>query len=93
MSFCPATNTIVVDLPELEAMGAQADSEDSVGLATGDNTAYSVLVSRYMQAIQHEHGGVTLDNAEAALRTACLTGVATAKLSKQSTTPAGTPSR
>ena len=89
VSFCPATNTIAVDLPELEAMGAQADTEDSVGLATGDNTAYSVLVSRYMQALQHEHGGVTLDNAEAALRTACLTGVATAKLSRQSTDPGG----
>jgi hypothetical protein len=42
-----------------------------------------------MQAIQHEHGGVALDNAEAALRTACLTGVATAKLSNDSSTPGG----
>ena len=89
VSFCPATNTIAVDLPGLEAMGAQTDIEDSVGLATGDNTAYSVLVSRYMQALQHEHGGVTLDNAEAALRTACLTGVATAGLSRQNTDPGG----
>ena len=44
-------------------MGAQADFEDGGGLATGDNTAYSVLVSRYMQAIQHERGGLVLDNA------------------------------
>ncbi len=89
VSFCPATNTIAVDLPELEAMGTQSETDDAVGLATGDNTAYSVLVSRYMQAIQNEHGGVALDNAEAALRTACLTGVATTKLSKESTTPGG----
>jgi len=89
VSYCPATNTIAVDLPKLEAMGAQADDDDSVSLATGDNSAYSVLMSRYMQAIQHEHGGVALDNAEAALRTACLTGVAIAKLSKDSTTPGG----
>lgn len=89
VSYCPATNTIVVDLPELEAMGAQADSEDGTGLASGDNTAYSVLVSRYMQAFQHEHGGLVLDNAEAALRTACLTGVATVKMSKDVTTPDG----
>jgi predicted metalloprotease len=89
VSYCPATNTIVVDLPELGAMGAQADSEDGTGLASGDNTAYSVLVSRYMQAIQHEHGGLVLDNAEAALRTACLTGVATVKMSKDVTTPDG----
>jgi predicted metalloprotease len=86
-SYCPATNTIVVDLAGLEVMGTQSDSDG--GLASGDNTAYSVLVSRYMQAIQHAHGGVVLDNAEAALRTACLTGVATAKMSKTVTTPDG----
>lgn len=88
-SYCPVTNTIVVDLPELKAMGMQSDGEAGTGLASGDNTAYSVLVSRYMQAIQQEHGGVTLDNAEAALRTACLTGVATVKMSKDVTTPDG----
>ncbi|MCT7662145.1 peptidase [Mycobacterium deserti] len=88
-SYCPATNTISVDLAELEAMGAQPDPEDAGSLATGDNTAYSVLVSRYMQAIQQERGGVPLDNAEAALRTACLTGVATTKMTKDITTPDG----
>jgi len=67
-SYCPATNTIVVDLKELAMMGTQSDSEDGASLASGDNTAYSVLVSRYMQAIQHARGGVLLDNAEAALR-------------------------
>ncbi len=88
-SYCPATNTIIVDMDELEVMGAQADGEVAGGLASGDNTAYSVVVSRYMQAIQQEHGGVALDNAEAALRTACLTGVATTKMSKEVTTPDG----
>jgi predicted metalloprotease len=88
-SYCPATNTIVVDLDELTVMGAQAEGEEAGGLVTGDNTAYSVLVSRYMQAIQHERGGVVLDNAEAALRTACLTGVATTKMSSEVTTPDG----
>ena len=88
-SYCPATNTIAVDLSGLETMGTQTEEDDAGGLATGDNTAYSVLVSRYMQAIQHQHGGVKLDNAEAALRTACLTGVATTKMSKNATTPDG----
>jgi predicted metalloprotease len=88
-SYCPAANTIVVDLPEMAAMGTQNDDPDGGGLASGDNTAYSVLVSRYMQAIQHAHAGVMLDNAEAALRTACLTGVATGKMSKTVTTPDG----
>ena len=88
-SYCPATNTIVVDLAELGVMGIQSDSGGGGGLASGDNTAYSVLVSRYMQAIEHARGGVVLDNAEAALRTACLTGVATVKMSKTVTTPDG----
>jgi hypothetical protein len=34
-----------------------------------------------MLAIEHQKGGLSLDNAEAALRTACLTGVATTKMS------------
>jgi hypothetical protein len=88
-SYCPATNTIVVDLPELQNMGMHSDADDGTSLASGDNKAYSVLVSRYMQAIQQQHGGVTLDNAVAALRTACLTGVATVKMSKDVTTPDG----
>ena len=87
-SYCPATNTIVVDLPALQALGNPVEGEDGVVLQ-GDNTAYSALVSRYMLALQHERGGVVLDNAEAGLRTACLTGVATTKLSSTITTPDG----
>lgn len=87
-SYCPATNTIAIDLPQLQALGTQSDDKDG-GLANGDNTAYSVLVSRYMQAIQHAHGGVALDSADAALRTACLTGVASVKMSKTVTTADG----
>ncbi|TGD87988.1 peptidase [Mycolicibacterium sp. CH28] len=88
VSFCPATNTIAVDLPELQKMGTSTEGDENV-LVTGDNTAYSVVVSRYMLALQHERGGLVLDNAEAGLRTACLTGVATTKLSKEVTTPDG----
>jgi hypothetical protein len=58
-------------------------------MATGDNTGYSVVVSRYMMALQHQRGGA-LDNAGTALRTACLTGVATAELTTGVTTPDGT---
>ncbi|ULE31625.1 neutral zinc metallopeptidase [Mycobacterium sp. IDR2000157661] len=88
VSYCPATSTISVDLAELEKMGAPPDLDDPTSMATGDNTAYSVLASRYLQAIQQERG-VTLDSAAAALRTACLTGVATTKMSKAVTTPDG----
>jgi predicted metalloprotease len=79
-SYCPSNNTIYVDLPELAKLGTKSGG-DNTGLVFGDNTAYSVLVSRYMLAIQHERGGLVLDDAEAALRTACLTGVATTKMS------------
>jgi hypothetical protein len=81
VSYCPATNTLVVDISELEVLGAPQEDVDTNGPATGDNTAYSVLMSRYLQAVQRERG-LVLDTAEAALRTACLTGVATRELSR-----------
>ena len=88
VSYCPAANTIFVDLPQLVKMGTPAPGDDT-GLAFGDNTAYSALTSRYMLAVEHSKGGLVLDNAEAALRTACLTGVATTKMSEPVSVPDG----
>jgi predicted metalloprotease len=88
VSFCPATNSIVVDLPELQVMSAASEERPEGGLATGDNSAYSVLMSRYMQAVQHARG-LDLHSVVAGLRTACLTGVATTKMSREVTTPDG----
>ena len=88
VSYCPASNTIAVDLPGLQAIGAPSEGFEGPALQ-GDNTAYSALMSRYMVAWQHEQGGLVLDDAAAGLRTACLTGVATTKLSKDVTTPDG----
>jgi predicted metalloprotease len=88
VSYCPANNTISVDLPGLKAIGLSTDDSNGAPLQ-GDNTAYSALASRYMMALEHQHGGVALDTAEAGLRTACLTGVATTKLSKKITTADG----
>jgi predicted metalloprotease len=87
-SFCPASNTITVDLPGLQAIGTPSADSNGAPLQ-GDNTAYSALASRYMMALEHQHGGVPLDTAEAGLRTACLTGVATSRLSKNVTTADG----
>ncbi|MGE2732885.1 neutral zinc metallopeptidase [Mycolicibacterium vaccae] len=89
VSFCPATNSVLVDLDGLHELGGQAHLPEAELLATGDNVAYSVLVSRFMLALQREHGGVALDTAGAALRTACLTGVATAKMTAELHTPGG----
>lgn len=88
VSYCPSTNTIAVDLGGLQALGTATEGYEGPPLQ-GDNTAYSVLMSRFMMALQHERGGVALDTAEAGLRTACLTGVGTTKLSKTITTPDG----
>ncbi len=76
-SYCPSTDTITVYLPGLENIGAKSSPYS----LSGDYTAYSVLASRFMLAIQQQHG-LVLNNTEAALRTACLTGVATAKLAE-----------
>ncbi|WP_156763186.1 neutral zinc metallopeptidase, partial [Mycobacterium sp. E787] len=83
--FCPSSNTISVDMPRLVMMGtslARGSPLDMMGPLFGDYTAFSVLVSRFMMALEKQHGGLALDNTNAGLRTACLTGVATAKLSK-----------
>jgi predicted metalloprotease len=81
VSYCPATNTIAVDLGQLRKMGTSNREQTGFELPIGDNTAYSALVSRYVLALEKQRGAV-LDNAEAALRTACLTGVATTKMSQ-----------
>lgn len=83
VSYCPSTNTIAVDLPELAALGVPSESLRSEQLS-GDNTAYSILTSRYTLALQHERG-LPLDTAAAALRTACLTGAASSQLTQDST--------
>jgi predicted metalloprotease len=85
-SYCPSSNTITVDVPRLIVMGTSLARGSPFplrgGPLFGDYTAYSVVVSRYMLAVQKERGGLSLDNTDAGLRTACLTGVATSKFSK-----------
>jgi predicted metalloprotease len=79
-SYCPSSNTIYVDLPALQAMGKPAD-ESQMMLLQGDNTALSVVTSRYAMAVQHERG-LPVASPEAALRAACLTGAAQRKMAE-----------
>ncbi|MDT5146393.1 MAG: hypothetical protein QOC58_1038 [Mycobacterium sp.] len=79
-SYCPATNTIVVDLPALARMGKLAD-EKQQSLPQGDDTALSVVMSRYALAVQHERG-LPMQSPWTALRTACLTGVVHRKMAE-----------
>jgi len=86
-SYCPATNTINVELPDLKRMGAHTD-EHSRELLQGDDTAFSVVTSRYMLALQHQHG-FSLTGERAAMRTACLTGLAQRDMSEPVALPSG----
>lgn len=74
-SYCPQTNTVAVDLPALQRLGAPADEAHDVKLVQGPNTAWSVVSSRYVLALQRARN-LPLDRAITGLRTACLTGAA-----------------
>ncbi|ULN46081.1 neutral zinc metallopeptidase [Mycolicibacterium goodii] len=80
-SYCPATNTIVVDMPGLQALGETKTENEEQELLQGDNSAISVLTSRYALAVAREKGH-PIDNPVAAMRTACLTGVAQAVMAE-----------
>ncbi|WP_029112177.1 neutral zinc metallopeptidase [Mycobacterium sp. URHB0044] len=86
-TYCPDSNTISVDLPALQKLG-EADNESNYVLLQGDNSALSVLTSRYALAMQHENGD-PLDTPVAALRTACLTGVAQRAMADPLELPSG----
>jgi predicted metalloprotease len=79
-SYCPATNTIVVDLPGLAKAG-QVAAESERTLPQGDDTALSMVMSRYALAVQHDRG-LAMQSPWTALRTACLTGVVHRKMAE-----------
>ncbi|WKG11131.1 metallopeptidase [Nocardia sp. PE-7] len=89
-SFCPATNTIGTDVPAMAKRGGEGTStkqEPLSAVVTGDYNAAVVFVSRYALAVQQDRK-LSLTGAESAgLRTACLTGVLTTKLSEPSSDP------
>jgi predicted metalloprotease len=87
VSYCPDTNTLSVDLPSLQQLGEAADESNNV-LLQGDNSALSVVTSRYALAMQHENGD-PVDTPVAALRTACLTGVAQRAMAETIDLPSG----
>lgn len=80
-SYCPDSNKIFVDMPALAATGATKNEESDEVLVQGDNTALSIVTSRYALAVQKERG-VKIDTPVAALRTACLTGVAQGQMTE-----------
>nr|WP_084027832.1 peptidase [Mycobacterium avium] len=79
-SYCAETNTITVDLPALQKIG-QVANEKEHSLPRGDDTALSIVMSRYVLAVQRDRG-LSLHSPWTALRTACLTGVAHRKMAE-----------
>lgn len=69
-SYCPATDSISVELTGLAEIGA-APSSSGGGL--GDFAAFALVASRYALAVQRAVG-LPLDGDLAGLRTACLVG-------------------
>jgi hypothetical protein len=84
-SYCPATNTIVVDLPTLAKAGKVSNESENT-LPQGDDTALSMVMSRYALAVQHERN-LPMQSPWTALRTACLTGVVHRKMAEPIDTP------
>ena len=85
--YCPSSNTIFADASALEDLGKPADISDKM-LVKGDDTALAAVTSRYALAVQHEKGE-PLDTPAAALRTACLTGLAQAAMAEPIELPDG----
>jgi predicted metalloprotease len=87
-AYCPVSNVVVVDLPALQQMSTPSDQSRRKDLPQGDNTALSVVTSRYALAVQHQRG-LRLDSPMAAMRTACLTGMAQRKMVDPIRVPSG----
>jgi hypothetical protein len=89
-SYCPSTNTLIIDLPALQDIGKPAGNKGMTDpkMLQGDNTAMSIVVSRYVLAIQHERG-LPLDSPVTGVRTACLTGAGQRNMAQPVSVPSG----
>ncbi|NLG55130.1 MAG: metallopeptidase [Rhodococcus sp.] len=85
VSYCPSTNTIGVNVPELARRGTPEEPtrrELFAANVTGDYNGYVLLVSRYTLALQQQRGD-DLHSPQTAMRAACLSGVVTRALSPE----------
>ncbi|MBP2338698.1 neutral zinc metallopeptidase [Saccharothrix coeruleofusca] len=80
VSYCPATNVIAVDLPELVRIGTPPKRGQKGGI--GDFAAFAEIASRFALSIQ-KATGYPLEGPAAGLRTACLTGAWAGTTTKQ----------
>ncbi|WP_157762496.1 neutral zinc metallopeptidase [Nocardia yamanashiensis] len=87
VSYCPATNTIGADVTAL-AKRARGDDDTELlsSMVAGDYNAFVVFVSRYMLAVQQDRKLGLTGADTAGLRTACLSGAFSTKLSQPGST-------
>lgn len=74
-AYCPSDNTISVDTARLNKL-ATLPANDQLGVSNtglGDFAAFAEVASRYVLGVQKSLG-IPLDDQNAGLRTACLTG-------------------
>jgi predicted metalloprotease len=79
-SYCPDENIVGIDLDKLKQIAkppAEGSEPGADGAGIGDFAAFAEIASRYTLAIQKQIGA-SLDDKNAGLRTACLTGAWTA---------------
>lgn len=73
-SYCPSDNTIGIDVPTLSRLATPLSSAVGTGDASlGDFAAFAEIASRYALSVQKTLG-LPLNDPNAGLRTACLTG-------------------
>jgi predicted metalloprotease len=89
-SYCPATNTVIADISALQQIGKPGGRQGMTDpqMLQGDNTALSIVASRYVLAVQRERG-LSLDSPLTSVRTACLTGVAQRGMAQPVSIPSG----
>lgn len=76
VSYCPDTNTVAVDMGEMEKIATPPKRGEEPGVdgnGIGDFAAFAEIASRYVLAVQ-KGVGAELEGETAGLRTACLVG-------------------
>jgi predicted metalloprotease len=84
VTYCPEENIVGIDLAKLQQIAkppARGQQPGADGAGIGDFAAFAEIASRYTMAIQTQVGA-SLDDDNAGLRTACLTGAWTAFTNK-----------
>ncbi|WP_024803660.1 metallopeptidase [Nocardia sp. BMG51109] len=88
VSYCPAKNTIGTDVPRLSGRANVSGADEPLSaMVAGNYDAFLVFISRYALAVEKDRNMPLSGPETAGLRTACLSGVITTKLSDPNSDP------